>query len=116
MIYFLGASLLVIVGVGVYFGTQKEESFDIVHDFKVIKTAMRAFRNENIGLTKGIENLAPYIPKDSHVKLDRYLVSIDDKFLVVKKVPRGVDPVEIAKESVASPNILMVGLSSAFLH
>ncbi|MBN2795368.1 MAG: hypothetical protein JXR88_08195 [Clostridia bacterium] len=98
MLYFLGAGLLVVAGVGIYFFNQQEETYDIVEDFKSIKTAMRAFRNENIGLTKGIENLAPYLPKGHTVKLDRYLVSIDDKFLVVKKLPRGIDPNEIVKK------------------
>lgn len=95
---FLAAGVLVVSGVGTYFMVQGGESFDIISDFKAIKTAMRNYRNENIGLTKGIENLAPYLPSDSKVNLDHYLLSIDDKFLVVKKLPRGANPAEIVKK------------------
>jgi alpha-tubulin suppressor-like RCC1 family protein len=59
---------------------------------------MKAFRKNNKGLTKGIENLKAYLPIDSKVKLDHYELSIDDKFLVVKKIPKGVEPEVIVKE------------------
>lgn len=94
---FVTLGILVVSGVGTYFYLQDGEEFDIIADFKEIKSALRAFRNEQKGLTKGIENIKAYMPKGSEVKLERYLMSIDDKFLVVNKLPRGAKPDEIAK-------------------
>ncbi len=92
----LGMGLLVISGVGTFFYMQNQDEFDIVADYKIIKTAFKTFRNENIGLTKGIENIEKYIPSDADVNLDNYLISMDDKFLLVKKMPKGVNGNEIA--------------------
>ena len=85
------------VGLGWLFNQHKDENYDVYEDFKEIKTAMKAFRKSNKGLTKGIENLKPYLPLESKVKLDRYELSIDDKFLVVKKLPKGTEPEDLVK-------------------
>lgn len=90
--------LLVISGVGTYFYMQSNEEFDVISDYKEIKAAFKTFRNENIGLTKGINNIKKYMSKDSKVNLSNYEMSIDDKFLIVKKVPKGVNPKDIAKQ------------------
>ena len=52
----LGVGLLVISGVGTFFYMQNQDDFDIVSDYKEIKAAFKTFRNENIGLSKGINN------------------------------------------------------------
>lgn len=91
------AVVIIGAGVGALIGLQGQEAYDIYEDFKAIKSAMRAFRKDNKGLSKGIENLKPYMPADARVRLDRYTLSIDDKFLVVKKLPKDVDPLALAQ-------------------
>ncbi|MCH4890733.1 hypothetical protein EZV73_24350 [Acidaminobacter sp. JC074] len=94
----LTVGLLVISGVGTFFYMQSQDDFDVFEDYKIIKKAYKAFRNENIGLTKGIENLEKYMPAGSEVKLERYDMSMDDKFLIVKKLPKGADPKKIVDQ------------------
>lgn len=94
----LTVGLLVISGVGTFFYLQNQEDADIISDYKEIKQAYKKFRNENIGLTKGIENLKKYLPSDSKVHLDNYEMSMDDKYLVVKKIPKKVNPREVVKQ------------------
>ncbi len=94
----LTVGLLVISGVGTFFYMQGQDDFDVFEDYKIIKQAYKAFRNESNGLTKGIENLSKYMPSESNINLDRYEMSMDDKFLVVKKLPKGADPKKIVKQ------------------
>jgi len=90
--------LLVISGVGTFFYLQNQEELDVFSDYKEIKNAYKAFRNDNVGLTKGIENIRKYLPKDSKIKLSNYDISMDDKFLILKKVPKKVDPNAMVKQ------------------
>lgn len=90
--------LLVISGVGTFFYLQNQENADIISDYKEIKQAYKKFRNENAGLTKGIANVKKYLSSESKVHLDNYEISMDDKFLIVKKVPKKVDPHEVVKQ------------------
>ena len=94
----LTMGLLVISGVGTFFYMQNQDEFDIMSDYKAIKTAYKSFRNENIGLTKGIENLRKYLPSSSKVKLSNYQMSEDDKSLIVKKIPKKVDANVLIKQ------------------
>jgi alpha-tubulin suppressor-like RCC1 family protein len=94
---FVTLGVLVVSGVGTYFYMQDSETYDVISDFKEIKAALRTFRNVNKGLTKGIENLGQFLPDGSAVKLDRYTMSIDDKFLIVNKIPKGQTPDAIIK-------------------
>lgn len=94
----LGIGGIVLVGVLGYFVMQKEENIDVVKDYKLLKKAYKKFRNENIGLTKGIDALVKYLPEDHNIKLDYYRISSDDKFLVLEKVPRKLDAQAIVNE------------------
>lgn len=94
----LAAGIIVISGVSAFLYLQKEDSFDIESDFKELKNAMKKHRNKNIGLTKGIENLKPFLASDSKVDLSHYVLSMDDQFLVVKKLPKGINGQELAKK------------------
>lgn len=94
----LTIGLLVISGVGTFFYLQNQDELDVLADYKEIKNAYKAFRNDNVGLTKGIENLNKYLSKESKVKLGNYEMSIDDKFLILKRVPNKVDPEAMVKQ------------------
>ena len=110
LLWIVLGTVVVASGSGVLLMQQKQESFDIMADFKEIKSAVAAFRKENKGLSKGIENIKPFMPKDSMVKLERYQLSMDDKFLVIKKMPKGADPQSIVSkvggDSKYSDNVL----------
>lgn len=84
------------IGGGAYFYLSKAEPYDIEKDYKEIKSALNKFRKSNSGLTKGINLLETYLPTNSDIKLDRYLLSMDDQFLIVKRFPRGCNPEAIA--------------------
>lgn len=94
----IAAGILVMSGVSAFFYLQSDETFDIINDFREIKKAMKAHRNRNKGLTKGIENLESLMSVDSKVNLKNYSLTMDDKFLVVNKLPKGINGADIAKE------------------
>lgn len=106
-----------LAGVVSYFALKENANFNIENDFREIKTALVEFRKDNKGLTKGIENLKKYLSPESVVDLNRYIISIDDRFLIVKKVPKTNDPIQIAKriggKSIYKDNVLRLGFYSA---
>jgi len=114
----LGA-LAVASGSGIFLMQHNKDTYDVYEDFKQIKKAIRAFRKQNQGLSKGIENLKPFMPPGHTVKLDRYALSMDDRFLIVKKFPRGCDPASIVNQvggdSKFSNNVLRLSFYAANL-
>lgn len=89
----IGISVIIIIG---YLVIKKESDFDVESDFSDIKIAYTKFRKDNQGLTKGIINLKRYLPIESKVNLDNYVMSLDDRFLIVKNIPSGTNGLELA--------------------
>lgn len=97
MIIFAIIGITVLIGAGIYFAVQSNSVYNIEDDYRHIKKALVKFKKENIGLTKGIENIKKYLSTESNVKLDRYIMSVDDRFLFVKRIPKGVSANDIAR-------------------
>ncbi len=95
---FIIMGVLTIIGVIIYFVMQANETFDIGKDYKNIKIALKKYTKQNNGLSKGLENIKHLLPKDSNVNISNYTISMDDNFLLVKKIPRGVVPQEVVKK------------------
>lgn len=98
MIVFGIIGVAVLIGVGSYFAIQGNSNFDIESDYSEIKKALLLFKRDNIGLTKGIENLQDFLKPESNVRLDRYIMSIDDRFLLVKRLPKQAVPNDILRK------------------
>ncbi len=71
---------------------------DVYQDFLVIKEALADYKKSNDGFTMGIRNLREYLPEDYDLNTSIYAISLDDKYLIVKKIPSNADVEEILQK------------------
>ncbi len=86
-----------------------EKNIDIMSDYKEIQEAYKKYKKKNKALAKNINNLRPYLKEGSTVNLSRYEISLDDSFLLIKKIPSTIDPNQMAKK-IGSPSVYKDGV------
>ncbi len=109
--------IIALVFLVVLFLLFSEKKFDVMSDYNEIKGAYEKYKKKNKALAKNINNLKPYLKKDSNINLSRYEISLDDSFLILKNIPRNVDPYQIARQvgppSIYKDNVLKLRLGES---
>ncbi len=57
---------------------------EIINDFRVLRSAFVQFKKENNGLCEDVRLLEPHMRESRDIEWDRYAVSLDQKYLIVK--------------------------------
>ncbi len=77
----------VIAAVAIYKMAGQGEKIDIdevINDFRVLRTAFSQFKKDGKGLCEDLKSLIPYMPEKRNIKWERYAISIDQKYMIVK--------------------------------
>lgn len=79
----LGCILLIVALL--YLGFEGKENLNIVDDYNNIKEALKKYKQNNIIKNVEIADLKPYLKDSEAIDLERYFISNDNKYLVIKK-------------------------------
>jgi len=63
---------------------EKIDIDEIVNDFRVLRTAFMQFKKEQLGLCEDLKSLLPYITENREIDWQRYAITIDQKYMIVK--------------------------------
>ena len=82
---------VVVAAVAVMKMAGKGEKIDIdevINDFRVLRSAFIQFKKEDKGLCEDLKTLIPYMKEKRNIDWDRYSISIDQKYMIVKEANR----------------------------
>ena len=82
---------VVVAAVAVLKMANKGEKIDIdevINDFRVLRSAFIQFKKEDKGLCEDLKTLVPYLKEKRNIEWDRYAISIDQKYMIVKEANR----------------------------
>ncbi len=69
---------------------------EVINDFRVLRSAFIQYKKEDKGLCEDLKTLIPYMKENRDILWDRYSISIDQKYMIVKDAKK-VDAEQILK-------------------
>lgn len=88
---------------------------EVINDFRVLRSAFIQYKKEDKGLCEDLKTLIPYMKENRDILWDRYSISIDQKYMIVKDAKK-VDAEQILKRiggaSFVKGNKLFLSFSS----
>ena len=69
---------------------------EVINDFRVLRSAFIQFKKDDKGLCEDLKTLIPYMKENRDIAWERYSISIDQKYMIVKDAKR-VDAEQVLK-------------------
>lgn len=91
-----------------------EDDIDVIRDYSLFKTALLNYRKQKKGKLNDIEELRDYVDESDSIPWDRYGITFDEKFLIVRNA-KHLDHQNIIKRVGGSSYYLQGKLYLSFL-
>lgn len=75
---------------------EKIDIDEVINDFRVLRSAFIQFKKEDKGLCEDLKTLIPYMRENREIEWERYAITIDQKYMIIKDA-KSVDADQIIK-------------------